>query len=75
MYGNPFVAIAALVNAGVVERPAVHAYLQHQEWRKAAMHVLDMANLNISDDFAALEALKEVEASLMRATSDQQHSP
>lgn len=64
MYGNPFVAMASLVRAGVVNRPSVHAYLQHPEWRKVSMHVLDIAGATVPDEFAALEALKAVEVSL-----------
>ncbi len=64
MFGNPFVAMAALVNAGIIDRPPVHAYLQHAEWRKASMHVLDMGGVEAADDFAALAAMKELEADL-----------
>lgn len=54
MYGNPFLAVAALVNAGIVERPPTHAYLQHPEWRKVSIHVLETAGVPVRDDFAAL---------------------
>ena len=62
MYGNPFLAMAALVNGGMVDRPPTHAYLQHPEWRKVSMHVLDRAGVAAPDEFAALEALKTMEA-------------
>jgi hypothetical protein len=64
MYGNPFLAMAGLVNAGMVERPPTHAYLQHPEWRKVALHSLDTAGVAASDEFAALAALKAMEAQL-----------
>src|SRR5207249_2607419 len=69
MYGNPFLAVAALVNAGLVERPPTHAYLQHSEWRKVAMHSLEAAGLAASDEFAALAALKAMEAQIFRSAA------
>jgi hypothetical protein len=64
MHGNPFVAMAALVRAGLVERPPTHAYLQHSEWRKVAIHSLETAGLATNDEFAALATLKAMEAQL-----------
>jgi hypothetical protein len=67
MYGNPFLAIATLVKAGFIDRPPVHAYFQHPEWRKVCMHVLDTAGVSAPDEFAALEAIKAMEAVLLQA--------
>ena len=66
MYGNPFVAIAALAKSAVVDRPPVHAYFQHPEWRKVCIHVLDTAGVIAPDEFTALEAIKAMEAVLFR---------
>ncbi len=64
MFDNPFVAMAALANAGLIDRPPVHAYEQHPEWRKVSMHALDMGGVEAADDFTALEALRAVEKPL-----------
>jgi len=66
MYGSPFLAIAALAKAGIIDRPPAHAYFQHSEWRKACMHVLDTAGVSVPDEFAALEAIKAMEAALFQ---------
>lgn len=61
---NPMLAVVTLVNAGHASRPQTHAYLQHPEWRKIWMHLLETSGVTVSDDFQALAAVKTLEARL-----------
>jgi hypothetical protein len=63
IYKNPLVGLAALVAHGRAIKPPVHAYLQHSEWKKVWMHMLDGSGLPVRDEFAALEAIRQVEPS------------
>ena len=58
----PLLAMVMLVKAGRATRPPVHAYFQHQEWRKVWMHMLDRVDAQTVDEFGALAAAKLVEA-------------
>ena len=65
MEKTPMLAVAYLVKAGQAQRPPAHAYLQHPEWRKVWMHLMDVAGIEVSDEFAALSAMKPIEAAFM----------
>lgn len=58
-------ALAHLVAAGRAERPPVQAYLQHPEWRKIWLHLLDQGGLEPSDEFEALQMMKPLEEEFM----------
>lgn len=58
----PLLAMVMLVKAGRATRPPVHAYFQHQEWRKVWMHMLDRVEAQTVDEFSTLAAAKLVEA-------------
>jgi len=53
--------VAVLARSGIAQRPPVYVYLQHPEWRKIWMHTLETLQLNVSDEFQALAAMKEIE--------------
>ena len=57
-------AVAALARVGIAQRPPVHLYLQHPEWRKIWIHTLETLQVNVSDEFQALAAMKDIEARL-----------
>ena len=61
---SPMLALVEFVRIGHATRPAPHAYLQHPEWKKVWMHTLDMTGTSVPDEFAALEVIKQLEASL-----------
>ena len=73
MEKTPMLAVAHLVKAGHARRPPLHAYLLHPEWMKIWMHSLDSAGIEVSvkfaasDTFAALSAMKSIEAGFMKA--------
>lgn len=58
---NPVFALAILVQAGHADRPPAHAYLQHPEWRKIWMHTLEGLGIEVSDEFSALAAIKQLD--------------
>lgn len=62
---TPMLALAHLVAAGRAERPPVPAYLQHPEWRKIWLHLLDQGGLEPSDEFEALQMMKPLEEKFM----------
>ena len=58
----PLLAVVMLVKAGRATRPPVHAYFQHQEWRKVWMQMLDRVDAQTVDESSVLAAAKLVEA-------------
>ncbi len=64
-------ALATLVSRGQADRPPVHAYLQHPEWRKIWVHLLDTSGIVVQDDFQALENVRELESAFFRAVEGQ----
>jgi len=67
---TPLMAIAILASSGIAERPPVHFYLQHPEWRKIWIHTLETLQMNVSDEFQALAAMKEIEAQFFDRAAD-----
>ena len=65
----PVFALARMVAIGHAERPPVHAYLQHPEWRKIWMHMLEHAGVQASDEFEALNAIKRLEEEIFSRAS------
>jgi len=61
---NPMLALVMLVKAGHATRPQAHAYLQHPEWRKVWMHLLETSGVAVSDEFQALDSVKALEGQL-----------
>ena len=66
MEKNPMVALSYIVGGGFADRPLLHAYLQHPEWRKIWMHILDHAGQEVRDEFGALAAMRPIEAAFMQ---------
>lgn len=71
---NPLLAVAAIVKLGRSERPPVHAYFQHPEWRKVWMHTLENLQVEARDEFEALAKAKAVEDRLFDQVMDQSKS-
>lgn len=69
---TPMLAMAHLIVLGRANRLPLHAYLQHSEWRKVWMHMLDMSNIEVSDEFAALKAMKPIEEEFIRRAQQSQ---
>lgn len=63
---SPMLALAVLVATRQAERPSLHAYLQHPEWRKYWMHVLDTGGLSPSDEFEALRMMEPLEEEFLK---------
>lgn len=70
----PVFALSRMVQTGHARRPPAHAYLQHPEWRKIWMHMLERAGVRPVSDFEALGAIAEIEAELFR-DSPQESAP
>lgn len=66
----PVFALARMVAVGHAERPAVHAYLQHPEWKKIWMHMLEHAGVQVSDEFEALVTIKQLEEEIFSRAVD-----
>jgi hypothetical protein len=65
---HPLMAVGILVRAGRAERPPVHAYLQHAEWRRVWRHMLKRLQINVADYFQVLAATKELEPRFFEET-------
>jgi hypothetical protein len=55
------VGLFTLVANDEARRPPVHAYLQHPEWRKVWMHMIDRSAIPLEDEFQALAVMRPVE--------------
>lgn len=72
----PIFALARMVVLGHAARPEVHAYLQHPEWRKIWMHMLEKAGQRPASDFEALEIIEAVEQQILdQAQEGRQENP
>lgn len=58
---SPLVGLFALVANAQARRPPVHAYLQHPEWRKVWLHMIDTGPVAVEDEFQALTLMRAVE--------------
>jgi hypothetical protein len=67
----PIFALSRMVQIGHARRPPVHAYLQHPEWQKIWMHMLENAGIRTASDFQALSAIAEIEAELFHDTAQE----
>jgi hypothetical protein len=67
---HPLMAVGMLVRAGRAERPLVHAYLQHAEWRKVSRHMLKRLQIDMADNLRVLAAMKEIEPWFFEETPD-----
>jgi hypothetical protein len=63
---NPMVALASLVSKRAALRPELDAYLQHPDWRKIWMHILERGGLRPTDEFAALQMMRPLEEEFMK---------
>lgn len=73
---TPMLAFAHLVAAGRADRPSLHAYLQHSEWRKIWHHLLEQAGLQPSDEFEAVRMMEPLEKEFMsRGQPSRQSEP
>lgn len=61
----PIFALARMVVEGHAARPPAHAYLQHPEWKKIWMHMLASSGINPTDEFQALEFIRQLEEEIM----------
>lgn len=72
---TPLLALATLNVRGVADRPPPHAYLQHPEWKKIWMHMLESGGFEIGDDFAALACIREIEPAFFKQVEGGVTSP
>jgi len=63
---NPMMALAILVSKRAAHRPPLDAYLQHPDWRKIWMNILEHSGLRPPDEFAALQMMRPLEEEFMR---------
>lgn len=75
MQKTPMLAMAHLVALKHAHRPPVHAYLQHSEWRKVWMHLLETSGIDVVDEFSAMAAMKPMEAAFMRQVGGETSAP
>lgn len=67
MNKTPMASLAAMHAEGLVPRPPVHAYLQHPQWKKLWMHMLETGGVEVSDEFEALAAIRKVEPGFFKS--------